>query len=403
MSPQKPSATQSSVGDRLKAKGAKVEPKRGPLWDGPQANTPNGGITFSMLSRFLTCRERFRAAYIDGWKANDHFNHKIEYGQMWHACEEALAKHGEVKNPTDPLAPQPWNGPLSEYCYELREKYKLDRDAITHWEHVCSTQFPLYVEHWKRHPDVRNRTPLLQEQVFDVPYTLPSGRVVRLRGKWDSVDLIREKGKDGIYIQENKTKGDIDLVALQRQLTFDLQTMLYQVAVIEHQKAGNLCKINDVLATNLTPIPIRGTRYNVVRRPLSGGKGSIVRHKATANKPAETHEHYYGRVADVIKEDPGHFFSRLTVDVSPADVKVFRETCLDPILEAVCNWYSVTTRQPITQDLQDCLVNYGHHWRHPFGVTNTIDEYGATDLDEYLNTGSTIGLTRREKLFEELQ
>ena len=46
--------------------------------------------------------------------------------------------------------------------------------------------------------------------------------------------------------------------------------------------------------------------------------------------------------------------------------------------------------------------NHGIHWQHPFGCTNTVDEYGQTDVDNYLRTGSTVGLVRREKLFEEL-
>src|SRR4051794_6290554 len=59
----------------------------GPLWKGPEED----GITFSLLSQFLVCRERFRVRVIEGLSAGGGFNHRIEYGSMWHTCEEALA------------------------------------------------------------------------------------------------------------------------------------------------------------------------------------------------------------------------------------------------------------------------------------------------------------------------
>lgn len=158
--------------------------RTGPLWKGPEQD----GITFSMLTRFLSCRERFRLYAIEGLRPVEQFNHRIEYGQMWHVCEEAVAR--------DPLPPDhmgsPWFQALMVYCKELCRKFPLSQDQVDHWYNVCKVQFPLYVDYWSQHPDVINRVPLLQEQVFDVPYKLPSGRIVRLRGKWDSVDLVEE-------------------------------------------------------------------------------------------------------------------------------------------------------------------------------------------------------------------
>jgi hypothetical protein len=42
------------------------------------------------------------------------------------------------------------------------------------------------------------------------------------------------------------------------------------------------------------------------------------------------------------------------------------------------------------------------HYRHPFGSVNWLDEGGASDLDEYLATGSEAGLQRIDDLFPEL-
>lgn len=371
----------------LKGSGASSTPSpKKPLWQGPEKD----GITFSMLSRFLVCRERFRVQYIEGLRPAKTFNHRIEFGQMWHTMEEALAAGRDTGEA------------LRLYCEELCELYPMQREQIDHWYNVCKVTFPEYVKYWTQHPDVKARTPVLQEQVFDVPYQLPSGRIVRLRGKWDSVDLIAGK----LWLMENKTKGDINEGQMVRQLTFDLQTMMYVTAL----KMPVIDGVPDEAKKVLLKTPLGGVRYNVVRRPLSGGKGTIVRHKATKTKPEETKAHYYQRVKDIIsgagEEAPGpeYFFMRWNVSVMPQDITGFRQRCLDPILEQLYEWYEALRFSAGTpfQEEYNCHDNHGIHWQHPFGVYNVLDEGGSTDLDDYLMTGNPTGLVRSDKLFEEL-
>lgn len=362
----------------------------GPLWKGPSED----GITFSMLSRFLVCRERFRVEYIEGLRPVRTFNHKIEYGQMWHVCEEAIAS--EVIHFGEVVETSLWSDNLKNYCENLVVRYPDQRDQIEHWFNVCRMQFPLYLKHWSGHKDMVARLPLFQEKVFDVQYTLPSGRKVRLRGKWDSVDVVSRDGRRSVWLQENKTKSDIDAVSIQRQLTFDLQTMIYMTSLQAYKKLVGMPK----------NVPIAGVRYNVVRRPLSGGKGSIVRHKATKNHPEETKQAYYERASEYIKEAPGEFFMRWDVSVTPADINVFRLKCLDPLLEQVCDWWEwINTCIIIGISPFDAAKDpheYRIHWQHPFGVYNSLDQGGHTDLDAYLSGGSEVGLERVERLFEEL-
>lgn len=199
-----------------------------PLWQGPCAPGPLGGITQSMLVRFLSCRERFRLKYVCGLEPPDRWVKTLGYGNMWHACEEGLAA-GTTDAHDDPF----WRQKLAEHTRPLYNRYPTQRDELDKWWNVCNIQFPEYVKYWSTHPDVQNRTPLMQEQVFDVPYKLPSGRVVRLRGKFDAVDLI----DGGIYLQENKSKGDVDKQQIGRQLHFDLQTLMYSVALHKMKEA----------------------------------------------------------------------------------------------------------------------------------------------------------------------
>jgi hypothetical protein len=345
-----------------------------PVWKGPEVD----GITFSLLSRFLTCRERFRILVVEGLKPADHFESRMEFGNMWHVCEETFAKlPGE--------GPSGWEEPLKLYAANLCKKYRGDQQQIDHWYSICKALFPLYVNHWAKHPDVQNRTPLLQEQPFDVPYKLPSGRTVRLRGKWDSVDLIGKpmkirhamhSGGQGIWIQENKTKSSIDGQKLARQLTFDLQTMIYVVALELEQKGEERFDAREQLKT----YPILGVRYNVIRRSAHKSVDSMLK-KLEDDREA-------GRI--------GEWFGRWKVEVSQYAVEKFRRQCLDPILEQLCKWYELIKRG------SDPFANFLDHFRFPYGIYNPLTEGGNSDLDPYLESRSEVGLQRVDNLFPEL-
>jgi hypothetical protein len=347
------------------------------IWEGPEGKGPKGGITQSLLSHWLCCRERFRLMVIEGLCPANTFNHKIEYGQMWHKCEEAHAK-GAIAN---------WDAPLTDYCRNLCRQYKLQAEQIQHWYNVCKTQFPLYVKYWSKHSKGNNQAPLMQEQTFDVPYSLPSGRVVRLRGKWDSVHL-QGKGKNSVvYLQENKTKGDIAEEQLKRQLGFDLQTMIYRIAM-DHYPAKEWQEKK-----------IAGVLYNVVRRPLSGGKGSIRKHQPTKNNPAgESDEEFYSRLGEVIMEDPGYYFMRWQVEITQQDIKRFEHEFLHNALEELCNWWHWVDSPAGRKDPFFDPI----HWRLPYGIYNPLTEGGSSELDEYLATKSELGLVRTKELFKEL-
>jgi hypothetical protein len=206
-----------------------IKTVRSPLWAGPCDSGPRGGITFSLLSRFISCRERFRIAVIEGLRSVDAFNHRIAFGDAWHICEEALA----WQDPHEIVASKerPWEDPLLYWGQQTCKQYPMAAEQVDHWYNVCRVTFPLYVEYWAKHPDMIARRPLLSEQSFSVPYRLPSARTVRLRGKWDSVDLVGEGKGARIILQENKTKGDVREAQLRRQLRMDLQVMLYLVAL----------------------------------------------------------------------------------------------------------------------------------------------------------------------------
>ena len=180
-----------TLADKLKGKPLnKVgkKPKKA-LWKGPHVD----GITQSMLSGFLVCRERFRLRVIEGLQEVDTFQVGLEFGNMWHECEEGHA------------ANESWEERLVAYTKTLLIKYRLEQPKVEKYYMLCKNQFPIYVKYWEKQKDVRQRTPLYQEEVFCEEYTLPSGRVVKLRGKWDSVDEIGI-GKHPIMMRKSKKR-----------------------------------------------------------------------------------------------------------------------------------------------------------------------------------------------------
>lgn len=378
----------------LAAKVDKSLPKKlPPLWKGPEVD----GVSQSLLGGFLVCRERFRVHTIEGLQSADKFNKPLEYGNMWHVCEDAHAAN---------LNRVQTEKKLEAFCQTLCDRYRTSHEEIAKWYNVCKLQFPVYTDFWKKHPDVKDRTPLFQEQVFKIPMLLPSGRVVFLRGKFDSVDMIGKPRTGLIYLQENKTKGDIDEAMLRRQLKFDLQTMFYLTALhlLNDYMDGNIpAEIQDY-AEEMLPAcefmgnltgwngKIGGVRYNVIRRPLSQGRHCI------KQKQGQTLQGFYDELQGRIAGEPEFFFMRWKVEFTKAEVENLQRVSLIPILEQLCDWHQEVT----TGTVATPKYNY-QNFLMPFGVYNPLSEGYSTDVDEYLMTGSTTGLSRAKTLFPELE
>lgn len=369
-----------------------VKSRSAPLWQGPGGEGPQGGITQGLLGRYLCCKERFRLQVIEGLKPQDKFESRMEFGNMWHVCEESLA--GEIRHFGELIGTTAQEDALRDYVEVLHRRYPMQRVDVDHWADKCRTMFPLYVEHWRTHPDVKDRTPVFQEQTFDVPYRLPSGRTVRLRGKWDSVDIVSKNKAAAFWLQENKTKSDINELRIGRQLAFDLQTMLYLVALIQDSAQA---------AQDRSP-PVAGVRYNVVRRSA---------HKQGKKESAEE---FCARLAQLIRDDikekgvNNEWFQRWNAEVSAGDIAKFRQECLDPVLENLCNdyeWWAFCKEDgcsPFNQVKHAHeFIHRLHHFRLPYGVYNPLLEGGAAELDEFLATGSMVGLRRADDLFPELK
>ncbi len=176
---------------------------------------------------------------------------------------------------------------------------------------------------------------------------------------------------------------------------------------------------------------LRGVRYNVIRRPLGGGKGTIVQKQPTEGtkcpackgeghrvcrgveenpcskcggrgrinpQSGETRDEFIDRLAEYIRSEPEHYFMRWEVPVPSRDIEKFRRECLDPILENLCDWYEWVSSPKGRKDPFANPIN----WVAPYGAYSSMSEDRTGDYDNCVDTGSHVGLHRVETLFREL-
>lgn len=388
------------------------------LWKGPLED----GITQSLLGRFLECRERFRLQVVEGLREDEGFSRPLEFGNLWHTAEEAH------------LGGKSWEEAVRKYRRGLDLRYPNDAAEVMKWYKVCTTTFPIYLKYWSKHKDESKAKPILEETSFAVPYTLPSGRQVLLRGKWDALRSldIGKTSKQGIYIKEHKTKGQVDEDGILKTVGWNLQTMLYQVALREchtrgigpypefAQKADK--KVISQYANAIRKLPPGGVHYNVIRRPLAD-------HYAIKQKKSESIDAFYRRLGEVITADSfdakGHpkqkssFFMRWKVEVTDQDIQTFKDHTLHPILEDLMDWWEWIKVDPFDpwreRKIQEILRDdqYGEHdslttfpnkvhYQSPWGVYNSLAGGFRGSFFEYLTSGRDYGLTRVTTLFPEL-
>lgn len=361
------------------------------LWKGPEED----GVTQSLLGAFECCRERFRLKTVEGFASDEGFSVPIEYGNFWCVCKEFCnTAEGYEKK-------------LREYATKLARQYPLQQRDISRWYQIVRIHFPIYQEYWRDlKTDLR---PSVFELCFCVPYRLSDDRVVWLRGKIDGTHL---KGKTGLYMEEDKTKSQIDESALLRQLGWDLQTQFYAYALtflLDYWKNGPQYWYEG-LEEFITPVErpdgwtdktkLKGVLYDVVMRPLSGGPGTIKQlQKNKRNKRDETDDEYLERLREKLVEYREEYFTRFEFDLPPESVEQFQREYLHGALTQLTQWWDWVSSP---EGLQEPFAN-PIHYRQPYGIYNPLQQGRETKYDEYLRTGSQTGLRRVETLFPELE
>lgn len=332
------------------------------LWRGPCDDGDNGGVTVELLSRFLRCPERTRLRYVEGLVPVPRFDHKKVFARMWNVAADGLAGGSTIAGALDDAYDE-CDAILAEFPGPEETK------AVVHWFNVLVCTFQGWARHRQENPIDQGtprsvlRLPRVATPVLTT-YELPSGRSVVLKGP--EVESWKIGVGPGSYfrIERRVVKGDLRPDRLQSTARFDLDTMF---CVTLHG------------STSLE------VYYDCVRRPLSGGKGSISKLKPTKRNPnGESDSQFYIRLRETVLDLlPGHWYPHFLVELQPSDVTEFHRKCLNPALERLCDWYD------------EVHTNSGY--TAPFSI-----DAPATEYDEYLLTGSERGLMRSQVAFPEL-
>jgi hypothetical protein len=276
---------------------------------------------------------------------------------------------------------------------------------IDKWAYIVIGQFKVWLS---LHPQrISKFTEVLREQSFRVPYTLPSGRTIILRGKYDSIVLLKAKGL--LRVEDHKTKGYLDEEGTAATLFGNLQMMLYHTAARaslvstgDHPGIYNLDNIGEAeLPRVKSPYKLDGTIFNVVRRPLA--EKSPIR-----QRKSETEIQFYDRVIKDCKERPHYYFKTMNAPIGESQMKKFQRTMLDPILESLCDWWEWIQHDPFdpwSPRYADSVEGPSHnsiHWQTPWGMFNSMFGGFRGDYYELLTRGTDRNLIRVPSLFPEL-
>jgi len=269
-------------------------------------------VTQSFLGTLLTCPERARLAYPEGYSQRGS-TQALEFGTLVHKVLDATYTHcmQRAKQEGDEALLGFWDHELPIWLEELfAELEALDRHRINEEGDatalaglemdygLAEVLLPPYFRRWAAEFDGYEWLSL--EETFDVPYNAagelnlphlnPPADTFRVRGKFDGVLRIRGK----LWLFETKTKGQVDEGGIVDVMAHELQVMLYLWAI--KQVYGE------------TPA---GVVYNIIRRPQlrMGAK--------------ETLHGFLERVKEDIEARPDFYFLRFNCEIDAFEQEAF--------------------------------------------------------------------------------
>jgi hypothetical protein len=309
-------AMKSKVGDKKLRKLSfnKRNPKVDPMWD-----LDRDGITYSTMSKFMNCRERFRLSVVEGWQPKK-INLPLEFGNVFHLFTEARLQG---------MDPEDMEFIGVNYIRERAEDDAADSETVQELNQLLFVSHVTYIEYckyWEATPSFKDGNKNIydrdidwigKETPFDINHRMPNGRVIRLRGKRDG-DFYRRRGQKEPYLLETKTKGNIDEMGIRDSLFKDMQTGLYLYSMQKDYR--------------LTPA---GCLYNVIRRAQL---------KPRKDEPPRA---FADRVQKDIQLRPEWYFMRWRVEIEEGDIQRFIDRMLNPILHQICQWWDSVKKNPL--------------------------------------------------------
>lgn len=328
------------------------------------------GITYSSLSKFIVCRERFRIRYVEGLSPDTN-KAAMEFGTIFH---KALELHAKGMTTTKIIS-------ALRRTASTKKKGTKKPTFDPLLTRIASSMIPYYQDYWK---EVLGKLDYFEgEQEFEFMYQCATGKVVPIRGKRD--EGFRKDGK--IWLQENKTKGQIPEDQIIQTLSHMLQPMMYLLSFKHDHPTEEL----------------GGILYNVIRKPQLK-KGA---------KESETA--YVKRICSDIEARPDHYFKMFEVEIDDNHLKEWEHRHFDPLVSQLTIWWESIKNNPFDPWLTQRrnvqvldgldpneLVGNPHHYVRPFGVYDPMS-HGLGDYFVRITQGHDAGLIRNTEIFPELE
>ena len=314
------------------------------------------GISYSLLSKFIVCRERFRLRVVEGLKHRGS-NDAMDFGTVFHKAVE-LSAQGKSRTA------------IQRHFNNLQRKESRKKHKT--YDPIRCKLVSMMVDHYKAYwTDVLKEIQYFEsEQVFQVPFKTSTGHIVPINGKRDE-GYIKDKK---IWLQENKTKTQINETQIVETLPFMLQPMIYLTS-FQHDHPGK--KIGGIL-------------YNIVRNPS-------ITHKKKQSVAA-----YIEEVSKDIDNRPEHYFKMFEVDIDDEHLEMWKKLHLDPILSSLCIWWDSIKSNPFDPWVLEDGTPNPHHTIRPFGVYDPLSR-GVGDFFGRIVHGTDVGLDIDHNLFPELE
>jgi hypothetical protein len=309
------------------------------------------GITQSLLSTFLECREKSRL-FLEGWSPKGPVSPALTYGSLIHSLlENVYADIGQRKIKSFPTSKtlEPYFQNVKKLWYsENRNASNDSRQLFEVSLSVARATLPTYFKKWWKQDTNKIKWEQL-EQEFTIPYILKDARSTSVRGKIDGVF-----SNPKLWCFEHKSKSMINESNLMDALPLDFQVHMYLWAIQKLYKK----------------VP-SGVLYNIIRKPGS------------ERKVKESLIEYENRIKEDIESRPDFYFIRYEISITPREQVEFSKEL-----------------ELLITDFIDWIEGKGRHYKRRQAC---ITPYGKCPYLDVCNGECYVRLEKRKTIFKELE
>lgn len=325
------------------------------------------GVSQSLLQKFISCRDRFHIASCRALKPTDR-SEAMEYGSIYHKLIEWGAEmgtkyshvlmHKKMLKYLQKNYPSPESKLLGDIALAQFAEYKKWEATLPTYKYIA--QEPVFAEKFP--------LPACNFKCEAFTMHIPATKLI-LRGRIDEV--IEHDGE--LWLQENKTKGQINIQMLMDTIPENLQVMFYATAA--QLKYGR---------------KVAGIIYNVIRKP-----GQRQRQK-------EGDKAFVERIQGEIQNDHNYYFKRIQYKFPPGSVEKWQREELIPLLYHVYMWWMSIKSNPTQPWVDENGEINPLHGRRSFGVYEPT-VFGKGDFFDLIIHGRKNGLIEDNNMFPELE